>query len=159
MYRVFAMIICAAVAFQAAVIVWGFAGLGVWVEGGGVLDKAAMESEGPPPFPEVMGLMLHGQNGMMVIPIIALLFLIVSFFARAPHGRTLALVVVGLTALQIFLGLSLHSAPIAGLFHGINALLLFSTALLAFLMARTGLGPRHRGDEASTQDHRVGVEV
>lgn len=158
-YRVFALIICAAVAFQAAVIVWGFAGLGVWVENGGVLDKATMESQGPPPFPEVQGLALHGQNGMMIIPIIVLLFLIVSFFARVPHGRTLALVVVGLTALQIVLGLGLHSTPAVGLLHGINALLLFTTALMAFLVARHGLAPRHRGDPETTEDRKVGVEV
>lgn len=162
-YRVLALLICAAVAFQAAVIVWGFAGLFGWIERGGVLDKAELESEGAPPFPEVQGLMLHGQNGMMVIPIIVLLFLIVSFFAKAPHGRVLALVVVGLTAVQIMLGMALHGIPVAGLFHGINALLLFSAALTAFFLARTArdgnVGSGSAGERASGGARRVGAQV
>ena len=47
-YKVLAYLVAAEVAVQAMVMVWFMAGLGKWVEGGGVLDKAAMESEGTP---------------------------------------------------------------------------------------------------------------
>ena len=43
-----------------------------------------------------IGHTLHGQFGMMVIPILALLLLIVSFFAHVPGGIKWALYVVGL---------------------------------------------------------------
>ena len=75
--------------------------------------------------------MLHGMNGMMVIPVVALLLLVISFFARIPRGIAWAVGVAALVALQVTLGILGHSVSIAGLSHGINALLLFTVALLA----------------------------
>ncbi len=40
--------------------------------------------------------MLHGMNGMMVIPVVALLLLVISFFAKIPRGVAWA---VGVAAL------------------------------------------------------------
>ncbi|QDP94907.1 hypothetical protein FOE78_02335 [Microlunatus elymi] len=135
-YRVLALVVCAVVAFQAAVIVWAVAGLGSYLDGGGVLDKAktesAIETGTNLPFPEMQGLLLHGMTGMMIVPIIALLFLISSFFAKAAHARVMALIVVGLVALQMYLGLELHEVAGVGVLHGVNALLLFAAALVAF---------------------------
>ena len=42
-YKVLAYLVAAEVAIQAMVMVWGIAGLGKWVDGGGVLDKAVFE--------------------------------------------------------------------------------------------------------------------
>ena len=67
-YKVLAYLVAAEVAVQAMVMVWGIAGLGKWVDGGGVFDKAVIESEGTPPFPEVAGIIAHGINGFFVIP-------------------------------------------------------------------------------------------
>ena len=49
------------------------------------LDLEGFEVEtfesGEAPFPEFVGFILHGMNGMIVIPVLALLLLVSSFFA------------------------------------------------------------------------------
>jgi len=66
-YKVLAYLVAVEVAVQAMVMVFAVAGLGKWVDGGGVFDKAVFESE-QSPFPEVVGFIVHGINGSMVIP-------------------------------------------------------------------------------------------
>jgi hypothetical protein len=130
-YKVFAWLIALGVVVQAASMVYGVAGLGIWIDKeGGVLDKAAFESD-EALFPEVVGLMIHGMNGMIVIPALALLFLIVSFFAKVPGGIAWAALVLLAVVVQVALGLLGHSAAIWGGLHGINALVLFSLAVYA----------------------------
>jgi hypothetical protein len=127
-YRVLAYIIAAEVVIQAMAAVYAIAGLGKWIDDGGVFDKAVMESD-ESPFPEVVGFMVHGINGMMVIPLLALVLLVVSFFAKVPGGVKWAGIVVLLVALQITFGLVGHSVPAVGALHGLNALLLFGAAI------------------------------
>jgi hypothetical protein len=130
-YKVLAYLIAIEVAIQAAAMVYAIAGLGLWVaEDGGVLDQAAFESE-EALFPEMVGFIVHGINGTMVIPALAVILLIVSFFAKVPRGVAWAGAVLGLVVLQVALGLGGHSASIFGLLHGLNALALFTVALLA----------------------------
>jgi hypothetical protein len=129
-YRVLAYIIAAEVIIQAMAAVYAIAGLGKWIDEGGVFDKAVMESD-ESPFPEVVGFIVHGINGMMVIPVLALVFLVVSFFAKVPGGVKWAGVVVLLVALQVTFGLVGHSVPAVGGLHGLNALLLFGAAIYA----------------------------
>jgi heme A synthase len=106
------------------------AGLGIWVDkDGGVLDKASMESDLD--FPGVVGFMVHGMNGMMIIPLIALIFLIVSFFAKVPGGAKWAAFVLLAVVVQITLGLLGHENALFGMLHGLNALILFSLAFMA----------------------------
>ena len=66
-YKVLAYLVAAEVAVQAMVMVWAIAGLVKWVDGGGVFDKAVIESQGTP-FPEVAGIIVHGINGIFVVP-------------------------------------------------------------------------------------------
>ncbi|HKP07937.1 MAG TPA: hypothetical protein VJU58_11855 [Microbacterium sp.] len=134
-YRVLAFVICGLVALQAAFHAWGSAGLGLYIAEGGAIDASA-SMDGPLPFPELQGLILHGMNGMFVIPVVALILLIVSFFAKIPRGVTYAAVVFGLVLLQVTLGLFGHSITFLGFLHGVNALLLFTAALLAGLNAK-----------------------
>jgi hypothetical protein len=134
-YRILSFAICALVALQAASHAWASAGLGLYISEGGVVDASAASADAPPPFPEVMGFMIHGMNGMFVIPTLALILLIVSFFAKVPRGVTYAAIVFGLVVLQVTLGLFGHSIALLGFFHGMNALLLFTAALLAGLNA------------------------
>jgi hypothetical protein len=130
-YKGLAWLIAAEVVVQAAAMVYAIAGLGIWVDrDGGVLDKAAFES-GESLFPEMIGLFVHGINGMMVIPVLALLFLIVSFFAKVPGGVKWAALVLLAVVVQVTLGMFGHEAAIFGLLHGMNALLLFSLAVMA----------------------------
>jgi hypothetical protein len=129
-YKVLAYLVAAEVVIQAMAMVWAIAGLGKWVDGGGVLDKAAMESGGTP-FPEVTGLLLHGINGSFVIPGIALALLILSFFARMRGAIKWAAIVFVLTVVQGQLGFLGHEIPAVGALHGLNALALFAAALYA----------------------------
>ena len=129
-YRILAFVIAAEVAIQAAAMVYAIAGLGNWVAGGGVLDQATFESE-EVLFPEMVGFIVHGMNGMMVIPALAVILLILSFFAKLPGGVKWAAIVLGLVVLQVALGIGGHSAAIFGLLHGLNALALFSSAVYA----------------------------
>jgi hypothetical protein len=111
-------------------IAFAFAGLGIWVDKeGGVLDKAAFESDLE--FTGVVGFPIHGINGMMLIPLIALVFLIISFFAKIPGGVAWAAVTFVLVILQVALGLFGHESAYFGMMQGINALALFNVALLA----------------------------
>ena len=130
-YRVLAYLIALEVMVQAAAMVYAIAGLGIWVDSdNGVLDKAAFESE-ESLFPEMVGFMIHGMNGMMIIPLLALVFLIVSFFAKVPGGVKFAALVLLAVVVQVALGIFGHENAIFGALHGINALILFSLAVTA----------------------------
>jgi hypothetical protein len=133
-----AAIIAVEVAIQAMAMVFAIAGLGKWIEGGGVLNKAAFES-GEKLFPEDVGFMIHALNGMFVMPVLGLLLLIVSFFAKVPGGVKWAGVVFGLVLLQVALGLLGHGIPALGGLHGLNALALFSAAIYAARRTRMDL--------------------
>ena len=135
-YKVLAYLVAVEVVIQAMAMVWAIAGLGKWVDGGGVLDKAAMES-GRPPFPEVTGLLVHGINGSFVIPGIALLLVILSFFAKLRGAVKWAAIVFVLAVVQGQLGFLGHEIPAVGALHGLNALALFIAALYAGRRIRT----------------------
>ncbi|MBK9698136.1 MAG: hypothetical protein IPO80_12375 [Propionibacteriaceae bacterium] len=136
LYSLVAYLVCGLVAVQAGTMVWAHSGMFQWVAAGGVLDKAAIESSDSLTFDGVQGFMIHGMNGMMVIPSVAVVLLVLSFFAKVPHGVAWAIGVAVLVALQVALGLLGHEFTISGLFHGVNALVLFTVALLAGLRAR-----------------------
>jgi hypothetical protein len=129
-YKVLAYLVAIEVAVQAAMVVWFEAGLGLFIEGGGVVDKALVEN-GEAPFPELLGVIVHAFNGMIAIPVIALLLLISSFWAKVPGAVKAAGLVLLLVVLQVTFGILGHSIPFVGLVHGLNALLLFATALYA----------------------------
>jgi hypothetical protein len=131
-YKVLAYTVAALVVVQAMTIAWAIAGLGNWIDGGGVFDKSLMESDDSVmPFPEIWGLVVHGINGGMLIPLVALVLLVWSFFAKVPGGIKFAVAVFVLVFVQMSLGYATHGWALAGLFHGGNALLLFATALYA----------------------------
>ncbi|MDN3238309.1 hypothetical protein [Glycomyces tritici] len=134
-YRILAYVIAVEVALQAAFMAYAIAGLYIWVQDGGVLDSAVLESE-EVPFDEGIGFMLHGINGMMVIPALALLLLIVSFFAKIKGGVRFAVILLLWVALQVFLGIFGHEAAIFGLLHGIVAFAVYGTAFMAGFRAK-----------------------
>jgi heme A synthase len=134
-YRVLAYLVAAEVVVQATAMVYAIAGLGKWVDGGGVFDRSLMESEGSP-FPEAVGFALHGMNGMIVVPAIALALLICSFFTRIPRAARWAGLVLLLVVIQVNLGFAGHDIPALGALHGLNALALFTTALYTARRAR-----------------------
>ena len=129
-YRVLAYLIAVEVVIQAAAIAFALAGLGKWIMEGGVLDAAAMESESTE-FTGIAGFMVHGINGQMIIPLLALLLLISSFFARVPGGVLWAGLVLATVVVQVLRGIFGHGAPVLGLVHGALALVLFTVAVVA----------------------------
>ncbi|MEO5708549.1 MAG: hypothetical protein ABIQ59_01815 [Nocardioidaceae bacterium] len=129
-YRVFAFIIAAEVVIQAAAIAFALFGLGKWIEDGGTLNKATMEGDDSG-VGGVAGFAVHGINGTMIVPLLAIVFLVVSFFAKVPGGVRWAGITFALVVVQVTLGLLGHNVPALGALHGINALALFSVALMA----------------------------
>ena len=136
-YRVIAYLIAIEVAVQAAMMAFAVAGLALWVDGGGVFDKAAFDNPEDLDFAGLIGIPIHGLNGMFVIPALALILLIVSFFARVPKGVLWAGLVLLAVVVQVMLGLLGHEEAIFGLLHGANALILFWLALTAGRRVRT----------------------
>jgi hypothetical protein len=157
-YKVLAYIVAAEVAIQAMVMVWAIAGLGVWVDGGGVFDKSVIEGSvgsGAMPFPEVLGILVHGINGSFVVPAIALLLLIVSFFTKVRGAIKWGAIVFLLTVAQGQLGFLGHEFSWAGALHGLNALALFTAALYAGRRLRNV--PRSGGVAAPEEPVRTSV--
>ena len=122
-YKYLAGAIPVLVAVQAAAIAFAFFGLGKWIEDGGTLDKAAMEDEDLS-FTGVLGFMVHGINGQMVIPLVAIILLIVAFFAKIPGGVKWAAFILLDVIVQIAVAFGAFGAPAIGMFHGLNALFL-----------------------------------
>lgn len=150
-FRILAAVICALIAVQAAAIAWMDSGLFIWISEGGVLDQSVMESETAPPFAEVAGMMVHAMAGMMLIPALALALLVVGLLTRTRQGMILGASVLGLTVLQVALGMFGHGVSAAAALHGLNALALFA---VAFLAARAAL---HRPVEVRA--HRAAATV
>jgi heme A synthase len=130
-YRVLAYVIAAVVAIQAAAIGYAVFAQMNWIENGGTVDKAALESGAP----GSGALFFHQLEGLAVF-LVALALLIVSFFAKIPHGVRWAVIVLACTFVQIALGsLSRMLAPIGAL-HGAIALVLFGVAVTAAMRVR-----------------------
>lgn len=144
-YRVFAYLIAAAVAFQAAVIAWGVFALSSWVQEGGVLDKAAMENGG---VGGEAGLFAHGY-GAIAVAVLGLALLVTSFFAKVPGGVKWAGITFGLIVLQWVLGIASFSLPGLGLLHGVNALAILGVAMTTG--SRAARAKRGRDDITSAQ--------
>ena len=152
-YKVLAYIVAAEVAIQAMAMVWAIAGLVKWIDAGGVFDKSIMET-GATPFTEVFGIIVHAINGTFVIPAIALLLLIVSFFTKVRGAIKWAVIVLVLVIAQGQIGYLGHEFPLAGALHGLNALALFGAALYTGRRMRTAA---RSGDVAA--EERVAAPV
>ena len=135
-YRVLAYLVALEVVVQAAMMVFAVAGLGIWVDNGGVFDKSAFENDDLS-FTGVVGFMVHGINGMMIIPLLGLALLVVSFFAKVPGGVKIAGLVLGAIVVQVLLGVFGHESAYIGALHGLNAFILFGSAVYAARLART----------------------
>jgi hypothetical protein len=143
-YRVLAFLVAAGVMLQAAAVAYGMFGLLKWVENGGTLDQS---TELTPDLGGYTGFSLHATGGIFIVPLIALLLLISSFFATVPGGIKWALIVFGLTVLQVALGLFSHEVAGLGWLHGLNALLVFSTAVTAGMRATRAVTTKDVADE------------
>lgn len=135
-YRGLAQLIAILVVLQAMVVVWAVFGLGKFVEDGGIVNKALLDDEDTLHFTAERGFAYHAIGGMLVVPIVALAFLIVSFFAKVPGGVQLAVIVLALVVIQVVLGLLSHDLPWLGLIHAANAFLIIGAAVAAIRQAK-----------------------
>jgi hypothetical protein len=136
-YRILAGLVAIGVVLQAMFIALAWFLAIKDMDGGLVIDKN---------YDGNIGHTLHGQIGVLAIPIIALLLLIVSFFAKVDGGVKWALYVVGLVVLQVALAFVSFGAPVVGLLHGLNAFALLAVAGMA---ARRAAGARQPVAEAT----------
>jgi hypothetical protein len=125
-YRILAMLVAIGVVVQVAVVAWGWFSVLHTVDDGGTFGNGD----------ETAGMTAHSVIGFMIMPVIALLLLVVSFFARIPGGVPWALIVFGDTVLQVLLAIVSGPAPVIGALHGINALALAAFASIAMRKAR-----------------------
>jgi hypothetical protein len=139
-YRVFAYLIALEVVVQAATIAFAIFGFRKWINDGNTFDKAMLEDNSAQ-FTGVIGFMIHGINGEMVIPALAIILLIISFFAKVPDGvKWAAFILVAIIA-QYLMGLFSDVLPELGILHGINALVIFAAAVMAGKRAVTSSAP------------------
>jgi hypothetical protein len=113
-YRVLALLIALGVAVQAMSIALGFF----------IVLKNKNTGEN-------IGLELHSVVGQMVIPLIAVVLLVVSFFAGVAGGVKWAAIIFGLVVLQVLLAFAGSGAPAVGALHGLNALAVMAVAGIA----------------------------
>lgn len=135
-YQILAWLIAAGVVVQAASIAFGLGGMVSYVNGGGVVDKALIESE-QATFTGDLGFPIHGIVGGLVIPIASLLLLVCSFFTKVRGTTTWAAIVFGLVLVQAMVGYSIKDVPYLGLLHGANALAVLVAALVAVRRGRS----------------------
>ena len=138
-YRVLAQIIAVLVVIQAMMMVWAIAGLFSWIDGGATLDKSVIEGweNEPPTFAGSLGHFVHLMSGTFLIPLIGLLLLIVSFFAKVPRGVALAAAIAVSIVVQYLAGTFAEPDMVyLGLIHGLNAFILFGLAVFAARSAK-----------------------
>lgn len=143
-YRVLAGLIALGVLVQAAAVAFGWFQVISDVETGQVFDENSEFN---------LGHVVHLVGGMYVIPLLALVLLIVSFFAAktVPHARKWAGIVFGLVVLQVALAIfAFMLAPAIGALHGVNALLLLGSAIRAQTLTTSGAVTRRRDESAVT---------
>jgi hypothetical protein len=135
-YRVLAYLLPAIVALQAAFIAMAVYGLGSWVEDGHTLTKSTLDN-GTSVTGDI-GFALHGF-GAMAAALVALLLLVVSFFAKIPGGVKWAAIVFGDVVLQWVLAFVSFAAWSVGALHALNAFALFGLSMVAAQQATRSL--------------------
>jgi hypothetical protein len=143
-YRVLAFLVPVIVALQAAFIALGVFGLGKWVEDGNDFTKSVLESNDSSVTGGI-GFGLH-SFGAIAMALVALILLIVSFFAKIEGGVRLAVFVFLDTLLQWILAFVSFAAWAVGSLHALNAFLLFGLGMMAAQAATRSM----RGEVATT---------
>jgi hypothetical protein len=159
-YRVVSGLVALGVLVQAAAIAFG------WFDALHELDNGTVIDEN---YEGNAGHVLHGINGMYVMPLLGLILLIVSFFAakQVPGARKWGGIVFGLIVLQVVLAFVAFGAPIVGALHGLNALAIIGAAARASMLTRESGGrdgvtgsygvPRQAAGSAAPEASRPGL--
>ncbi|MER7251655.1 hypothetical protein [Kribbella sp. NPDC000426] len=128
-YRVLAGLIAIGVLVQAGAIALAWFTVLKDVDDGSVFSKDTDAN---------VGHMIHTIVGSGVIPLLAILLLVVSFFAKVEGGVKWALFVFGMVVLQFGLAALSFGLPAVGALHGLNAFALLAVAVTA---SRRAAGP------------------
>ena len=122
-YRVLALLIVLGVFIQAGSVAFGWFDVIHDLEDGGTLTEDSDHK---------VGHVIHGMNGMMIMPLLALLLFIVSFFAKIPSGVKWAGFVLLAVVAQVALAFGAFIvAAVVGFLHGMNALVIVGLSLHA----------------------------
>ncbi|NEA34483.1 hypothetical protein [Streptomyces sp. SID13031] len=146
-YRVLALLIALGVVVQAMSVALGWFLVLKDVDGGAVFDKNTDFN---------FGQVTHSIVGIMLIPLLAIVLLIVSFFAGIAGGVKWAAIIFGLVALQIALAfVAWGGIPAVGALHGLNALALLAVAGIAGKRAAPAQDTIQAGTETVAQPPAV----
>lgn len=124
-------LIALGVLLQAMWIAFGFFTVANKIDDGTSFDKDYVENN------SIFGLDMHGLFGMLIIPILGLLFLIVSFFAKVPGGAKWAGFTFLAIVLQVTFAFIAFGAPVVGLLHGLNAFVVLGLGAYSARRAQT----------------------
>lgn len=128
-YRILNYLMSLEVLIQAAVITWFSFGVSKYAEKNGAITHDLLEDGS---FGGSAGLTAHAINGYMIIPFIALVLLVVSFFARVRNGVKFAAITLVLVVIQAnVLPALAERAPAVGLLHGVVALAILTVTIIA----------------------------
>ena len=135
-YRVLAGLTCLLVLVQAAGIAFGTFGILNFVDGGDDYSKSIADERSA----DAGGI---GQNihsfGAAALALIAIILLIISFFAKIEGGVKWAGFVFLAVLLQWIFAIIAFSAPVVGILHGINAFVIFGVAMTAMQTAKASI--------------------
>ena len=134
-YRLSAYLLALAVAVQVALIAFGAFALEHEIDSRPVADG------------DTTGVRLH-QTFALVVLFLAVVLFAVSLAAGIRHGVWWAATALGLVLLQFALAYAADSAPIIGLLHGVNALAVFTVALLAGTRVGSKATKQHESSQA-----------
>lgn len=121
-YRVLAMLIALGVVLQASFVALGWFMTLHDVDDGKVFTEDSDYN---------LGQGLHSVFGLMVIPLIAIVLFVISFFAKIEGGVKWAGYVLLAVILQIALAFIAFGVPAIGALHGINAFVVAGLAAFA----------------------------
>jgi hypothetical protein len=142
-YRVLNYLLSLEVLIQAAVIAWYAFGIYKYADDNGSISHHQLEDGG---FNGHAGAVIHAVNGFMIIPFIALVLLVVSFFAKIPGGVRLAVITFALVVVQAFVLPALSAkAPAVGMLHGAVALAILGISIAGARLARDATAPSTAG--------------
>ena len=133
-YRTLNYLLSLEVLIQAAVIAWYAFGIYKYADDNGSISHDQLANGG---FNGHAGAVIHSVNGFMIIPFIALVLLVVSFFAKIPGGVRLAVITFVLVVVQAFVLPALsEKAPAVGMLHGAVALAILGLTIVSARKAR-----------------------
>jgi hypothetical protein len=135
-YRVLALLIPVLVALQAAFISFGLFGIGRWVEDGHDLTEHMLDSGSG--YGGAAGIGLHGI-GALAVSLVALVLLVLAFFARVEGGVRWAALIVVDVVVQWGLAAAGSGSPAVGALHGVNAFVMFGLGMMAAAAARRSM--------------------